>query len=119
MESFQGIVRSIRRLKAEMRVKNTDHLRIDVAMPIVQLSWLWLRWPSWINDAQALARVSEIHCPWWEEDRPARSEECFIGRIDIPFKPTITRPEEFSVTGWTTDEGLAAMLSRAPERKAA
>lgn len=99
---FQSIIKAIRKLKQDMRMKNTDQIRIDATIRDSELLGLQMQWPDFEGDISRMTHT-RFHCPWWESERPERSEDQFAGRIETDFG---------TITAWTDEQSLQAMLGR-------
>ena len=107
MKEFQDIIRSIRKLKSEMRMKNSDAVRVDAIVP--EDVWIWLRltWPSFESDVKHMGKISEFHCEPFADDLPETEHTLFAGKMDLA--------NSGHITAWTTEESLALMLDRFPK----
>lgn len=105
MEVFQSVVMAIRKIKSSMRVKNTDQIRIDAVLPEDELISMHLS-GNFEDDIRRLTRVTTFHCPPWEDERPERTEDQYLGTVELPCGG--------HVAGWTSEAGLRTMLERFP-----
>lgn len=108
MNVMMDVVRSIRKIKAAMRASNKDRIRVDVFFCIYSLAYLEIAKADYAHMIQHLSKVSLVECPIREDLRSEREETIFIGESSVEGK--------FTLTAWTDDIGLDAMLSRFPAK---
>ena len=83
----------------------TDQIRIDAVLPEDELISMHLS-GYFEDDIRRLTRVTTFHCPPWEDERPERTEDQYLGTVELPCGG--------HVAGWTSEAGLRAMLERFP-----
>ena len=104
MRALQEIIIAIRKLKQDMHAKNSDQVRIDCWLPDRSLISIHMANPRFEAVIQRLGRITAVHSPAWEDERPERIEECFIGSAELA--------SGGKITGWTTPAYLDLMLGR-------